>query len=434
VIDRARFSQQETHGIKDRITTKDRVRGLDHIALFMPSFEGGGVERVMLTLAEAFSEQGARVDLVVYKTEGPFRDQVPGAIHVVALRAASAVRARLCALAADPGGLRTLLRPVLLPLQTPKSLHYLPDLVGYLRRARPQVLLSATTKPNLMAIWARHLAGVPSRVVISEHNTLSVDSRFFLKKKRNWHRRFLPPLLARVYPQADAIIAVSHGVAADLSLTTGIARKCITMINNPVVTPALLRKAQLPLDHPWFATGSSPVVLGVGRLHEQKDFPTLIKAFARVRAKQEARLLILGEAKEVEYRTELTTLAAQLGVADDVMFPGFVDNPFAYMARAAVFVLSSAWEGFGNVVAEALACGCPVVSTDCPSGPAEILEHGKYGPLVPVGDDAALAEAILAVLKTPPDRGWLCARGARFAVDHIVERYLEVLRSNEGLR
>src|SRR5262249_41735385 len=140
------------------------------------------------------------------------------------------------------------------------------------------------------------------------------------------------------------------------------------------------------LAHPWFAAGSSPVILGIGRLHAQKDFPTLLKAFARVRAKQHARLVILGEAKEAEYRTALTTLAAQLSIADDVRFPGFVDNPFAYLARAAVFVLSSAWESFGNVVAEALACGCPVVSTDCPSGPTKILEKGKYGPLVPVGD------------------------------------------------
>src|SRR5262249_43075680 len=146
--------------------------------------------------------------------------------------------------------------------------------------------------------------------------------------------------------------------------------------------------------HPWFRPSAPPVVLGAGRLHAQKDFPTLLRAFAQVRAKREARLMILGEAKCAEYRTELMALAAQLGIADDVMLPGFVANPFAYMARAAVFVLSSAWEGLPTVLIEALASGCPVVSTACPSGPREILENGKYGPLVPVGDDTALANAI----------------------------------------
>jgi len=149
-----------------------------------------------------------------------------------------------------------------------------------------------------------------------------------------------------------------------------------------------------------------------------------------VRAVRPARLLILGEGKK---RTTLEALARKLGVASDVGLPGFVDNPFAYMARAAVFVLSSAWEGFGNVVAEALACGCPVVSTDCPSGPAEILDGGAYGPLVPVGDDAALAKAILSVLETPPDPERLRARAALFSVDRVADQYLEVLCRSEGL-
>src|SRR5262249_18305316 len=145
---------------------------------------------------------------------------------------------------------------------------------------------------------------------------------------------------------------------------------------------------------------------------------TLLRAFARVRVKREARLMILGTVDPVraKLQTEIMTLATQLGIADDVVLPGFVTNPFAYMAHAAVFVLSSVWEGLPSVLIEALACGCPVVSTDCPSGPAEILENGKYGPLVPVGDNVALAEAIVSVLQTPPDRDWLRERGAMFAV------------------
>jgi glycosyltransferase involved in cell wall biosynthesis len=286
------------------------------------------------------------------------------------------------------------------------------------------------THVNLMALWARRLARVATRVVVSEHITKAQAMKDEPKKKR-WHWRFLPPVIQRTYLWADAIVAVSDGVADDLSLLTGIPRKYITTIYNPIVTPELQRKAQVPLEHPWFTPGAPPVVLGAGRLRAQKDFPTLIRAFARARAVREMRLMILGggkdERKDAQSKAPLLALADHLGVADDVALPGFVENPFAYMARASVFVLSSAWEGFGNVIVEALACGCPVVSTDCPSGPAEILENGKYGLLVPVGDHVALADAILSVLSTPPDRDQLRARSAMFSVDYIAEQYLQVL-------
>jgi glycosyltransferase involved in cell wall biosynthesis len=203
-------------------------------------------------------------------------------------------------------------------------------------------------------------------------------------KRRRWHWRFLLPVVQRTYLWADAIVAVSDGVADELSLITSIPRKDIMTIYNPIVTSELQRKAQVPLDHPWFTPGAPPVVLGAGRLRVQKDFPTLIRAFVRARAVRKIRLMILGggkdERRDAQYKAQLLALADQLGVADDVALPGFVENPFAYMARASVFVLSSAWEGFGNVIVEALACGCPVVSTDCPSGPAEILENGKSIP------------------------------------------------------
>src|SRR5262249_37227290 len=150
-----------------------------------------------------------------------------------------------------------------------------------------------------------------------------------------------------------------------------------------------------PLSHPWFAPGSLPVILGVGRLTWQKDFPTLIKAFALVRSRQPARLLILGEG---EKRLELETIVKELGLAADVCLPGYVDNPFAYMHRCSAFVLSSASEGLPNSLIEAMACGAPVISTDCASGTAEILENGRYGPLVPVGDVEAMATAISATL------------------------------------
>jgi glycosyltransferase involved in cell wall biosynthesis len=304
-----------------------------------------------------------------------------------------------------------------------------PDLLRYLRRERPAALLSAMTKPNFMAVWARQLLGIPNRVVISEHNTFSLTLDSPSKKNRRRRRQLLPPMVKRVYSGADAIVAVSHGVADDLAFATGIPRERITMIYNPIVTSELARQAAASLDHPWLQPGAPPLVLGIGRLHEQKDFPTLLRAFARVRAKRTAHLMILGEAdaKHPTLQSELMALAARLGIATHIAFPGFVANPFAYLARAALFVLSSAWEGLPSVLIEALACGCPVVSTDCPSGPREILENGAYGPLVPVGDEAALAEAMLSVLHSPPDRDWLRSRGAIFAANHVADRYLEVL-------
>src|SRR5690606_4100549 len=186
-----------------------------------------------------------------------------------------------------------------------------------------------------------------------------------------------------------------------------------------------------PLEHAWFQPDAPPVVLGVGALTEQKDFPTLIRAFARVRARRPCRLMILGQGKTPEdtaaRQAELRFLAKGLGCADDLELPGFVQNPFKYMARASLFVLSSRYEGLPGVVIQALACGCPVVSTDCPHGPAEILAGGRYGRLVPVGDDAALADAIAATLAAPPAAAMLRARAGLFSVESAVDRYLELL-------
>jgi glycosyltransferase involved in cell wall biosynthesis len=228
----------------------------------------------------------------------------------------------------------------------------------------------------------------------------------------------------KLFPQADRIIAISHGVGEDVLRQGGCEPSQLFVIHNPAVDADLEKRALEPPGHPWLVDGGPPVVLGVGRLVPQKDFETLLRAFARVRAEMPARLLILGEGREHE---RLRELAAGLGLGADVDLPGFDPNPVSAMARAGTFVLSSAWEGFGNVVVEALATGCPVVSTDCPSGPGEILDGGRFGRLVPVGDAEALAEALLATLREPGDPDERRARAAVFAVDVVAERYLEVL-------
>lgn len=393
-----------------------------HLALYTNFSTFGGVERVLLNLAKALAEQGHRVDLVRCDEADADLNHAPPTINVVALSSGSRRRGRLSVLKADPTGLVPLLPPVLLPPKPSKIILYLPDLVHYLRREQPTALLAAKPYPNLTAVWAKRLANVSTRVVVSEHGHASRDLRY--ERRPKWRNRFIRPLLRRVYPWADAIVSVSDGVAEDMAAFVDIPRERITTIYNPVVTPDLHAEARAPLDHAWFRPGASPVVLGIGRLVPQKDFPTLLRAFARVRARRPARLAILGEGK---LRAELETLARTLGVAADVTLPGFVENPYAYMARAAVFALSSAWEGLPTVVIEALACGCPVVSTDCPSGPAEILARGTYGTLVPVGDDAALAHAICDTLDDPPHRERLIERAQFFSADRAVEQYERLL-------
>ena len=373
-----------------------------HLAIFIYGLSGGGAQRRTLTLAHAFAARGHRVDLVVIRSEGPLLHEVSPLVRLVALdsrpsRLPDWLNRRSLRVAANIGAL-----------------------AAYLRRERPDILLSAASHVNLAALWARRLSRVPVPLVVRASNHLSRSS--FTTERPP---RLLGWWLARAcYPWADAVIAVSDGVAEDIARLTKMPRERITTIYNPTVTEEMKAMARAPLDHPWLVPGAPPVILGAGRFVAQKDFPTLLRAFARVRAVRPARLVILGEGKK---RRRLEALARKLRVAEDLALPGYVDNAPAWMGRASIFVLSSAWEGLPGVLIEAMACGCPVASTDCPSGPSEILDHGAYGPLVPVGDEGAMARAILSVLGDPPEPSTLRARAAEFSVDRAADRYLEVL-------
>ena len=396
-----------------------------HLALYTSFFAFvGGVERDLYKLAKALAERGHRVDLVTRRQAGADPNQAPPTLDAAAPSSGPRWRGMPFVPGTDPAGLVPLLRPVVLPPRPNKALARLPDLISYLRREKPTALLAAKTDPNLTALWAKRLSGVSTRFVVSEWSHLSGDLLYKRRRKRRSRVVGPSPHLRRVYPWADAIVANSHGVADSLAECAGIPRERITTIYNPTVAPDLHAGAQAPLDHPWFRPDAPPVVLGVGRLVPQKDFPTLLRAFARVRARRSARLVILGEGKR---RGELETLAARLGITADVAMPGFVEIPYPWMARAAVFALSSVREGLPNVLIEALACGCPSVSTDCPSGPAEILDGERYGRLVPVGDDAALARALCTTLEKAPPRERLIERGRFFSVDRAVERYERLL-------
>jgi glycosyltransferase involved in cell wall biosynthesis len=358
------------------------------IALYLPTLCGGGAERVMVTLANGFADQGLQVDLVLAKAEGSYLADVSPSVRVVDLGAS-------------------------------RVLASLPGLVRYLRRERPAALLSAMGHANVVAVAARWLSRVPTRLVVSEHANFLLSRQY----TKIVFAHAMAPLMRWAYPHADGVVAVSGGVADDLARTIGLLRKRITVVYNPVVTATLLDQVAAHLEHPWFGAGVPPVVLGVGRLTAQKDFLSLIRAFAKVRAQRPCRLVILGEG---ELRGELEALVTSLGLSADVALPGFADNPFAWMRQASLFVLSSAFEGFGNVLVEAMACGTPVVSTDCPSGPTEILENGRWGRLVPVGDVDALAGAMLATLAetTHPD---VATRARDFGVEQAVVGYLGVL-------
>ncbi|MBC7236745.1 MAG: glycosyltransferase [Chloroflexi bacterium] len=358
------------------------------VALFLPNLEGGGAERAAALLASALAERGYGVDMVLAQARGPFLARLSPRVCLVDLHA------------------RRLGTSVV-------------GLVKYLRRERPGVLLSMTVVADLVALAASRLAHRDTRMVVWLENDLYSG----YTRPQLWQGRLAVRLLPRMYRWADRLTAASRGVAESVARVSHLPVEAIRVIYNPVVTAEDLARAREPLEHPWFQEGQPPVVLGVGRLHPQKDFATLLRAFALVRRQREARLVLLGEGPQ---RAFLENLARELGVEAEVHMPGFVENPFQYMARAGVFVLSSAWEGFGNVVAEALACGCPVVSTRCPSGPAEILDDGRYGHLVPVGEPEPMAEAILRALAgdtKPADAAWL----RRFTPSYVVERYVETL-------
>jgi len=359
------------------------------IALFTRDLAGGGVGRVIVNLSKGFIDRGHQVDVVLARARGPYIEQLAGDVRVI-------------------------------DLGVERSLASIPGLVRYLRQERPLALLACADGANVVALWSRWLARGPTRMLISIHTNVSQNARAATKARG----RLIPHFMRWFYGWADDVIAVSEGVADDVAGIARLNRQKIRVIYNPVDTENIKRLAAEPLQDPWFAPGAPPVVLSAGRLTRQKDFPSLLRAFARVRQSRPARLVILGEGED---RAALEALARELDCREDVALPGFVSNPYPYMAAAAVFVSSSAWEGFGNVLIEAMALGVPVVSTDCPSGPAEILDHGRYGVLVPVSDSDALARAIAATLEAPPEASRNLERASSFSCDRIASQYLAVI-------
>jgi glycosyltransferase involved in cell wall biosynthesis len=357
------------------------------IALFAATLGCGGAERMMIQLARGMAAQGVPLDLVVAQATGPLASEIPSEVRVVDLKA-------------------------------PRMRQTIWGLTRYLRRERPQAVLSRVLHANLAVSIARRLSGVPARIVLTEASNLSAVLADGLI------RPYLATAARWLYPQANQLIAVSVGAARGLEQCLRLPAGRVRVIYNPVVDARLPQRAAEPAPHPWLAKAEIPVILSVGRLGPEKDHATLLAAVAIVRRTRPVRLLIFGEGSE---RSRLEVLRQRLGLDTEAAFPGITSNPYAAMSRASLFVLSSRLEGLPGALIEALACGCPVVSTDCPSGPAEILPDERYGLLVPVADPPALAQAILTALDRQWDRGTLVQRGTSFSLDQAVPQYLDAL-------
>ncbi len=362
-----------------------------HLAFFMPSFDNGGVEHMLVNLARGLGERGVTMDFLCGDPDGAYLDRLGEGCRLVTI-----------------------------PDTRPEAVtRWTAD---YLADAAPHLLMVGKPETMPMAAKARRQSGWPGVLALRAATTESarLEGRGALRRLRGLHRA------RRWYRMADRIVANSEGVADDVVALAGADRDTVAVIRNPVVSPEIEQRAAEPVDHPWLNDHGGPVILGAGRFGRAKDFETLIRAFARLRGRRPVRLMLLGRGR---LEGALRRLATELGVADDVAFPGFVENPYAYMARARVFALSSRWEGSPNVLAEALAVGTPVVATDCRSGPREILQSGRYGPLVPVGDAEALADALANTLDQPLAPSVLREAVADYTLAASSEAYLAWARS-----
>jgi len=358
------------------------------IAFFLPSVQGGGAERITINLIDGLLGKGYNVDLVLVDAKGSYLNQVHKDCRIIDLKAGR-VAASLF------------------------------KLKKYLQSVKPNVMISGLNHANVIAILAHKFAQVPTRLVVIEHNNLSQT----VIHSRTIRARIIPHFMRVFYPKADAIVAVSQGVADDLNKIIKIPKENIKVIYNPIINDHVLISSGKPVDHEWFNENCPPVILSVGRLNKQKDYGTLLKAFSIVRKDIDCRLLILGEGEE---RGTLEKLAKELGIEDDFSMPGFTANPYQYMSKAKLFVLSSIYEGLPTVLVEAIACGAKVISTDCPSGPREINEICGGCTLVPVGDVYLLAKAIKEALENV-EKANITASVEPFTLDYSVTKYAELI-------
>lgn len=403
------------------------------IAILSPSLAGGGAERNTLRIAAELIRCGHEVDLVLKRLLCDYPGEAPPGLRLLYLMepdAADAAEAHR-ALPVTPEPLvpvpypfrvrfpRLSLAPALSWRQLPSlsagnSPQWAAAIAAYLDRERPDALLAMQLPSVVAASVAVRAARRRLKVVGTVNSAVATGRPRCLRRAR------------RSYPFLDAAVAVSRGLADELTEAVGVPPDRVHTIHDPVLSANLVPDSRRPARHDWLDRPGPPVVLAAGTLKESKDFSTLLAAFAELVAQRAVRLVVLGKGPLL---SRLRSEAEALGIAGHVDFPGFVRNIYAWMAKASLFVLPSRNEGLSGVLIQALACGCPAVSTDCPFGPAEILEDGRWGELVPVGDAKALSEAMARTLDHPPPSGALRERASAFGVDQAITRYEELLTS-----
>jgi glycosyltransferase involved in cell wall biosynthesis len=363
------------------------------VAIYMHDLTGGGVERQSLIIAQELRRHGADVTLVLHRLRGDLVDQVPDGLRVVDLRSS-------------------------------RTLMDVPRLVMFLRREKPDILLSNVDLNNVAALLAKAISFSQTKVVICQHNTINasfISEGTWLYRYLAWSYRVLSPLVSRA-------VAVSEGVAAELAEVAGLPDGAVLTINNPVVGPDFRARCEEPAEHPWFQQKRGPVFVTAGRLVPQKDHETMLRALAIHRRHFDSRLIILGTGP---LNKQLQQHVVEAGLIHAVDFLGFRSNVLPYIRQSDAFLLSSRCEGFGNVIVEALGCGTPVIATSCEYGPAEILDHGRYGLLVEPRDPAAMAAAMdrVATLRAQFPADMLKQRAAEFSYTACASRYMTLFQA-----
>jgi glycosyltransferase involved in cell wall biosynthesis len=359
------------------------------LAIFLATSGHSGVDRIMQHLIPEIASRGFPVDLLHVRKHGPYLDSLPDNVRRI-----------------DLGHRHTYA--------------CLPALTRYLRKQRPRLMLSDKDRVNRTALAATWLSRTRTPLFFRLGTTVSIN----LASRGAFERWLQRNSIGRLYPSASRVLVPSQGVKEDLSAYTGLASERICVVPSPGIPDDLFEQRLALPDHPWFQQHAHPIIISAGELGARKDYPTLLRAFARLRSRRPCRLIIIGRGKQ---RESLLQLAGELGIAEDVDLPGFVDSPYPYMAHADLFAFSSRWEGLGLVLVEALALGTNVVSTDCPSGPAEILQQGRFGTLVPVGDDEAMADALAQTLDNPRPQELLQQAARPYTVSAATDAYLSAL-------
>jgi len=406
-----------------------------HVGLVLPELDGGGAQRITLTLAESLIERGHTVDLVMERIAGQYREHIPKGLRLCYPSAWNADRellrywrergVQMQELTVNPMGALwswlVLERKRLGVRVRRRYALYAYGIARYVRKFSPDLLLSALPTGNASSVYAVELIGRSVPLVVTVHNNASQS---YVRDRLHTARA--------LYPRAEAVVAVSNGLRDDVQRSLGVEPEAVHTIYNPIPVDGIRRLAQDPPPHPWLMDGQPPVILNVGRETPAKDYLTLVRAFGMARRKIRSRMLIMGNFSE-SYRLELMSASRRGGAAEDLDFAEFDENPFRSMRKARLFALSSHWEGLPTVLIESLGCGTPVVSTDTPYGPQEILEGGRWGKLVPIGDSCAMAQAMVETLQGdhPPEEA-LRRRAADFSHDRAADAYLDLFQKVLG--